>query len=202
MIVKPVFVAAFLFTKATLLAQQTRVISDCTIYFTVTSAGQTGVSSKVLYLKGKELRVDFISSTFTQTMILGKNGGATILKTVGESKYVANYNHAEWTKHNQVYAGIKTTLTNETKNILNYTCKKAILQLANGNVYAVYYVPGLIPSVKENAFEFKDIPGLILEYESIGANSGKVIYTATKIDFSPVPAAQFEIPKAGYRVLH
>ena len=61
----------------------------------------------------------------------------------------------------------------DTKKILDYTCKKAVLTLKNGTDYTVYYVPWLVPSVNENPFEFKDVPGLVLEYES-SANNEKV----------------------------
>jgi len=199
---KPVILIVAFFVSTAWQQQQTRVISDCTIFFTVTSSTQPDVGSKVIYIKGKDIRVDFISNVYSQTMISGKNGGTTILKTVGQSKYVANYSYEEWKKHNDIYSGIQTSITEETKKILDYTCKKAILTLKNGTSYAVYYVPGLIPSVKENFFEFNDVPGLVLEYESIGSDNKNVIYTATKIDFKPVPAAQFEIPKSGYRILH
>lgn len=199
---KPAILIVSLFISTTILAQQTRVISDCTIFFSVTSSSQPDLGSKIIYIKGKDIRVDFISNVYSQTMISAKDGGATILKTVGQSKYVANYDFEEWKKQNEIYSGIKTTLTEETKKILDYTCKKATLTLKSGNSYTVYYVPGLIPSVKENSFEFNDVPGLILEYESTGADNKTVVYTATKIDFKPVPAAQFEIPKSGYRVLH
>jgi hypothetical protein len=58
-----------------------------------------------------------------------------------------------------------------------------------------------MPSVTENIFQFKDVPGLILEYESTIKDNQKITYTATQIDFNPVPLAQFELPKEEYRVL-
>lgn len=199
---KPLVLIIAFFITASLQAQQTRVIADCTIHFAVISSAQKELGSKVIYIKGREMRVDFISSVYSQTMITGKNGEITLFKTVGQSKYIANYTPDEWKKQNEIYAGIKTNITAETKKILDYTCKKAILTLKTGNSYTVYFVPGLVPSVKENVYEFNDVPGLILEYESIDTDNKKVTYTATKIDFKPVPAAQFEIPKSGYRVLH
>ena len=77
-----------------------------------------------------------------------------------------------------------------------------MLKLKNGSSYSVYYTPALTPSITENQFEFKNIPGLILEYESLTKGNEKVIYVAKKVDFNPVPALQFEIPKTGYRILH
>jgi len=190
-----------IFVSLALQAQQTRIISDCTLSFAVKSSKQADIGSKVIYIKGKNIRVDFISSIYSQSIISGETGGATILKTVGQSKYIANYSAEEWKKQNDIYSGIETSITSDTKKILDYTCKKAVLTLKNGTDYTVYYVPWLVPSVNENPFEFKDVPGLVLEYES-SANNEKVTYAAIKIDFNPVPAAQFEIPKSGYRILH
>jgi len=195
-----IFIIAF-FINVTVHAQQTRIISDCTLSFAVKSTKQANLGSKVIYIKGKNIRVDFISNIYSQSIITSETGGTTILKTVGQSKYIASYSIEEWKKQNEIYSGIETDITPDTKKILDYTCKKAVLTLKNGTNYSVYYVPGLVPSVNENAFEFNDVPGLVLEYES-SANNEKVTYTATKIDFSPVPAAQFEIPKSGYRILH
>jgi GLPGLI family protein len=195
-----IFIVGF-FVSIALQAQQTRIISDCTLSFAVKSSKQADVGSKVIYIKGKNIRVDFISNIYSQSIISGETGGATILKTVGQSKYIANYSSEEWKKQNDIYSGIETSVTSDTKKILDYACKKAVLTLKNGTDYTVYYVPWLVPSVNENPFEFKDVPGLVLEYES-SANNEKVTYTAIKIDFNPVPAAQFEIPKAGYRILH
>ena len=195
-----IFIITF-FINVTVHAQQTRIISDCTLSFAVKSTKQANLGSKVIYIKGKNIRVDFISNIYSQSIITSETGGTTILKTVGQSKYIASYSIEEWKKQNEIYSGIETDITPDTKKILDYTCKKAVLTLKNGTNYSVYYVPGLMPSVNENAFEFNDVPGLVLEYES-SANNEKVTYTATKIDFSPVPAAQFEIPKSGYRILH
>jgi hypothetical protein len=66
----------------------------------------------------------------------------------------------------------------------------------------MYYATEIIPSVNENDYQFKAIPGFVLEYESeIDKGKSKITFTATKINLSPVPAAKFEIPKSGYKIL-
>ncbi|MEK7198521.1 MAG: hypothetical protein AAB212_01175, partial [Bacteroidota bacterium] len=60
---------------------------------------------------------------------------------------------------------------------------------------------GIIPSVREFEYEFKDIPGFVLEFESQEAQSKKIRYTATKINLAPVQASKFDVPKSGYRLL-
>ncbi|MEP6464839.1 MAG: hypothetical protein ABJB05_00975 [Parafilimonas sp.] len=187
-------------------AQQPKVISDATISFTVSNSSpskQNDLGSKIIYLKGKDIRIDLMSNMFSQTIFYNSNtGNATVLKNIGQSKYISNYTNEEWKKANNIYNGAKISFTNNTKKILDYDCKQAMLKLENGSTYTVYYTPLLIPSVVENPFEFKDIPGLILEYESLVSENEKVIYTADKINFDPVPSLQFDIPKTGYHILH
>ncbi len=186
-------------------AQEQKTISDCTIIYGVSTseAKNNNMGSKTILIKGKDMRIDLVSKTFSQTVFYNSNtGNATVLKSVGESKYISQYNADEWKKANEIYEGITVTLTDSTKDILGYNCKQAILALKNGSIYIVYYVPGLIPSVMENPFEPKNIPGLILEYESAIKEGEKIFYKAQKIDFKPVASLQFDIPKTGYRILH
>jgi len=191
------------FLNNALFAQDQKIISDCTITYSVNSLQDNNIGSKTIYIKGKNIRIDLVSNTFQQTTFFsGSNGQATVLKTVGESKYISNYKPAEWKKANEIYEGIKVSLTGKTKQLLNYNCKEAILTFKNGNTYTVYYVPGLMPSVMESPFEFKNIPGLVLAYESSLKGNDKITYKASKVDFTPVPSYQFDIPKTGHRILH
>lgn len=204
---KIIFILAVLFLICiTAFTQDQKIISDCTISYSVVNSNvsqQNSLGSKIIYLKGKDIRIDLISNTFSQTVFYNSNSGnATVLKNIGEAKYISQYNAADWEKENGMYSGISVSFTDNTKSILNYVCKQAVLKLKNGNSYTVYYTPAIMPSVTENPFEFKDIPGLILEYESLVKENEKITYTANKIDYSPVPSLQFEIPKTGYRVLH
>jgi hypothetical protein len=184
--------------------QQPKIISDCTITFSITSSAneKSDVGTKIIYIKGKDIRSDFISSKFIQSIFFNANTGkATILKTVGKSKYISYYDAEQWKALNAEYNGVKISLTGNIKKILDYDCKEAMLTTSAGKSYTVYYVPSLIPSVTENIFQFKDVPGLVLEYESTIKETQKITYTAMKIDFNPVPLAQFELPKEEYRVL-
>ena len=92
------------------------------------------------------------------------------------------------------------SLATDTKTILGYECKKALIQLKDGNMFTVYYATNIITSVKEFEYPFKDVPGLVLEYEEQAAGNKKIKYTATKINFNPVQASKFDIPVSGYRI--
>ena len=79
---------------------------------------------------------------------------------------------------------------------------KAILSYKFGEVIYLYVTTEIMPSVREFEYQFKDISGLILEYESIESGGLKINCTAVKIDLSPVQASIFNIPTSGYRVLN
>lgn len=187
-------------------AQQPKLVSDATISFSISStlaSDQSQVGFKTIYLKGKETRTDLVSNSFKQTTFYNSiTGDVTILKEVGQSKYISNYNADEWGKANSIYDSVVVTFLTGTKSILSYNCKQAVVKLKNGNTYSVFYTPEIIPSVVENPFEFKDIPGLVLEYESSVGETEKITYSAIDINFDPVPSALFDIPQKGYRILN
>src|SRR6266542_2985014 len=166
-------------------AQRQITIGDCTVTYSIT---------------GSDASIN--SNLAGATKTLYKKGKAVILKEVGAEKYMSTFNAAEWKKENRQFEGLTVTLTNETKTILGYECKKAIAHLKDGSSYNIYYATAIIPSASENPYQFKDIPGFILQYETFGnKNSSRITYTATLINFNPVPASRFEVPSSGYRVL-
>lgn len=204
---KPQLILFCLFFVHTLFSQQEKIIGDCTVIYTVNNNENNSKNNlesavKTVYIRGKQIRIDLNSNAFNQTIFYNDNTGeATVLKSIGESKYISTYTAAEWQKQNAIYEGIKISFTNNTKKILNYNCKEAVLQLKNGSNYTVYYIPDLKPSVSENAFEFKDVPGLILQYE-ISVHDQKIEYTASNVSFDPVPVFKFDIPTSGYKILN
>ncbi len=184
-------------------AQSPKIIGDCTVSFSVSSPDASlNNTTKTFYLKGKMSRVDIESPTYKQSTIYdASTGNAAILKELGGNKYLYNFSAAQWAEKNKDFDGMQVSFKNETKTILGYECKKAVLTLKNGTETTVYYATTIKPSIAENPFQFKGIPGFVLEYES-GISAGKKIsYTATKINFNPVAASLFEIPKTGYRVM-
>jgi GLPGLI family protein len=186
-------------------AQPQKIIADGTITFSIyqTINGQQTLSgSKVIYIKGKDIRTDLTTSRFSQTVFYdSREGKATVLKYIGQSKYISYYDEDEWRKQNEMFKDASMSLTGKTKTILNYVCKEALLKLADGIEYTIYFTSLLKPSVEENPYEFTDVPGLVLAYQSTGKSGIQISYIAEKIDFDPVPSAQFEIPVKGFRLL-
>ncbi len=191
-------------------SQSQKVIGDCTVVYAISITGMQNPNNglknavKTFYIKGLQTRVDIASPAFNQSIIYdGNTGTAVILKEVGADKYISTYDAAKWKEANKKYEDISLSFTDQTKTILGFKCKNAVARLKNGTSFSIFYATDIIPSLSENPFQFKNIPGFVLEYEAQQGtdNKQKIIYTATRINFSPVPFAKFEIPKSGYRRL-
>jgi GLPGLI family protein len=155
----------------------------------------------VIYLKGNSSRSEMISSLGTQSTIIdGKTGNVTILKDYGEQKYMINLTPANWKSSNKKYEGSTFTYENEFKTIAGYNCQKAIGKLTDGSTFTVYFTKELIPVNKDFQYLNKDLPGLAMQYEATFGKQ-KVTYTVSSINFNLVPAAKFDVPKSGYRVM-
>lgn len=155
-----------------------------------------------VYIKGPKTRTDMVSPIGTQSTIIdAQKNSIVILKEFGEQKYMINLKPEDWKDANKRYEDVSFTYDNSaTKTIQGYKCNKAIGKLADGTTFTVWYTTDLLTDNKDFQYGNRNLPGLALEYET---NSGslKMTYTVSKITFAPVPAAKFDLPKAGYRVM-
>lgn len=205
------FFGLILATVVNIKAQQ-RVVAECTISYSITAdktitdkdlIESLQASAKTVYIKGNNSRSDLVSPAFTQSTFFEKsNGNAVVLREFGNNKFMTKLDNDNWKKRNAKFDGIIITISGETKNILGYECKKAVLQLKDGSSFSLYFATAIAPSVKEFEYQFKDIPGLVLEYDAQESDGKKIHYIATKINLSPVPASKFDIPTSGYRILN
>lgn len=193
-------------------SQAGKLISDCTVFFDVVAQGSKADpqvsktmegTSKILYIKGSKSRSDLITHSFKQTILTDtKTDSTIILRELGSTKYISYLDASRMREQNKKYEGIQFNNTTEKKTILGYECKKVEAKLTNGSTYNVFYSPSIIPSNKQYEYQFKDLPGFVLEYEEESEDGKtKIKYSASKISLVPVPAAKFDLPKTGYRVL-
>jgi GLPGLI family protein len=159
-------------------------------------------ATSAVYIKGPKTRTEMVSPLGTQSTIIdGTKNTIVILKEYGEQKYLINLKPEDWKDANKKYEDVSFTYDNSaSKTILGYKASKAIGKLKDGTTFTVWYTTDLLPENKDFQYANKDLPGLALEYETNMGNL-KVTYTVSKISFSPVPAAKFDIPKSGYRML-
>lgn len=193
-------------------AQNNKKFFDCTVIYDVTVQDEKADAevvksinggTKILYLKGPKSRTDFITPSFKQITIFDTRSDTTVvLIEQGNTKYISYLNDNKRREQNKKFEGINFKETSERKTILGYNCVKVVATLNDGSTYDVYYTPSLIPANKEYDYQFKNLPGFVLEYEASTENGKtKITYSANQITFTPVPAARFDLPTSGYRVL-
>jgi len=158
-------------------------------------------ATNTVYIKGKLSRTEFVSIYGVQSTIIDKkSGNITLLKEFGEKKYMISLNPTDWLEMNRQYDSVTFSYDNETKSIAGYNCKKAVGKLKTGESFTVYYTTDLVPENQEFQYSNRSLPGLALQYETT-YNGKKAVYTASSINFNPVPIAKFDLPKNGFRVM-
>lgn len=192
-----------------LLYAQPKIVGNLTATFSISSStadkkADMNNAQKIIYLRGKMLRVDIISSTYTQVSIYNfKDSSAVVLREFDAEKFITRLNTKKWKENSIRFKDMQVVITDETKMILNYNCKKAIVTLTDGTTNNVYFTTDFMITVSENPYQFKNIPGFVLEYEIRDSQNKSVItYTATHIDLDPVPAGKFDIPQNGYKIFN
>lgn len=204
----------FLLAVCTTLQAQNpvKVIAECIVNYTVAASGgeaskkedvaAANATTKTVYIKGNQSRVEVNNPSFSQSVLFDKaSGNALILREIGSNKFMTKLNNEKWKQQNSKYDGAVLNTLPETKTILGYNCKKAILTLKDSSSFTIFYAVNIIPSVKEFEYQFKDVPGFVLEYEAIDLKGQRVQYTANKISLNPVNPSKFEVPTSGYRIL-
>lgn len=158
-------------------------------------------ATSIVYLKGNLSRSEMISSLGTQSTIVNdKTGEVTVLKEYGAQKYMINMTANEWKDANRKFEGVTYTFLDEYKDIAGYKTQKAIGKFTDGTTFTVFFTKDLVADNRDFEYAYKTLPGLAMEYETSVGNL-KVTYTVSKISFNVVPAAKFELPKTGYRVM-
>lgn len=202
------FAIFFFFCTFSLQAQKT--ITEGTLTYNISI--QTGSNeprmadmldgaTTTIYLKGSQSRSELVSGLGSEVTIYdSKKGTGVILKDYSGQKLMITLSNADWDKKNSKYQGISFETTNETQEIAGYNCKKAIARLTDGSSFVVYYTPELEIADKDYDSQFKNLPGLALQYEW-QAGKMKFKYTLSKINFDVVSPSKFDIPKSGYRVM-
>ncbi|NCI47929.1 hypothetical protein [Sediminibacterium soli] len=211
---KKLLTVFFLGMAITVSHAQQRVVAECTVTYAMSADSAAGVdkdvlaslkaTTKTVYIKANDCRSDLVSPTYQQTILYNKlSGAATILREFGQNKFMTKMDNTRWAAENRKYEGMSVTLVpSEIRTILGYECRKAVIQLRDGGNFTLFYAANIIPSVREFEYQFRDVPGFVLEYESQEGDKGRIRYTATKINLSPVQASRFDIPTSGYRLLN
>ncbi len=187
-----------------------KIISEGTLIYNISI--QTGSSepkmadmldgaTTAIYIKGSQSRSELVSGLGSEVTIYdSKKGSGVILKDYSGQKLMITLTKEDWDKKNSKYEGITFESTNETLTIAGYNCRKTVAKLKDGSSFVVYYSPEIEMADKDYDSQFKNLPGLALQYEW---QSGKMKfkYTLSKINFDVIAVSKFDIPKSGYRVM-
>ncbi|MDQ6889252.1 MAG: DUF4412 domain-containing protein [Bacteroidota bacterium] len=158
-------------------------------------------ATTTIYLKGNQSRTEMVSGLGSEATIHNATtGSGVILKDYSGQKLMITLTPQDWEKNNKKYDGITFENTGETSVIEGFNCRKAIAKLKDGSTFTVYYTTDINLPNKEYDYQFKTLPGLAVQYE-MQSGKMKFKFTLSKINFDNIPAAKFEIPKSGYRVL-
>lgn len=154
-----------------------------------------------VYLKPAVSRTEMKSTLGTESTVFDtRSGTGFILKEYSGQKLMISMNADNWEQKNKAYEDLNFTITNETATIAGYQCKKATATLADGKIFTVYFDPTVVISNKKYNNAFSRLQGLPVQYE-IQSGNLSFKYTLSSLTYDAVPAAKFEAPKAGFRVM-
>lgn len=180
---------------------QTKVVGECAITYNIQqiiNTDTTIIGQKLVYIKGNVCKTIFKTPELTQTLIFNtQQDTAIITKEIGLNKLLQYIKYAPLSNVNLVSSKKKELFT----TILDYSCEAITLNWSDGSVMEVFYTKLIIPTVTVYEQAFKEIPGLVLAYQLYTNQGSQILYTATKVDLSPITLNVFEVNKALYQLI-
>ena len=199
----PPIIVCFLICVVFQSQAQTKVVGECAITYDIHQISRTGDTSllgqKQIFIKGNSCKTILKTPQLTQTLIFNtQQDTAIILKEIGLNKFLQ---YILYTSMNPV------NLVSSKKNafistILNYPCASITLTWADGNTMEVVYTTDILPTVTVYEQAFKEIPGLVLNYQLTTKEGNRILYSATKVDLSPITLNVFEVNKKNYQQIN
>lgn len=157
----------------------------------------------IVSIKGTKSRTEISSSMGNQVSITDYADKTKIaLFDIMGQKYAVKSTAAEIEKENSKESNVKVALTEETKEIAGYKCKKAVVTSEEDGVknsYDIYYTNEL--GGKGTNFDnplYKDIDGVLMEF-IMKAPQFSMKFTASSVEKKSISAKDFEIP-ADYKL--
>jgi GLPGLI family protein len=156
---------------------------------------------ETLFATDGQARIRLVSLMRIQSILMSAAADQAksfiVVKESGKDKYVTRLTEEEWKKYNKKYAGAVCKLTEDTSEVLHFSCKKAIVTLKNGRVITAWYTSAIrAPAFSSLEPAFSAVPGLVLKYEYTYKRK-TIIYTATSISHAPIERTVFKAPAGG-----
>ena len=198
----PLIVCFFSFVALQLQAQ-TKVVGECAITYDIHQVSKTGDTSflgqKYIFIKGNSCKTVLKTPQLTQTFLFNtQQDTAIILKEIGLNKML------QYILYNSINpVNLVSSKKNVfTSNILNYPCASITLTWADGNTMDVIYTTDILPTITVYEQAFKEIPGLVLSYQLTTKEGNRILYSAIKVDLSPITLNVFEVNKNNYQQIN
>ena len=154
-----------------------------------------------LFLSKDKSKTEMVSVPGTETNVYdAKAGKGFILKEFSAQKLMITTSAENWAQKNQNIKKQVFTTDESSTTIAGYKCKKAVTTNADGKNYTVYYDPTVTMANKSYNNAFPQIVGLPVQFE---LSSGNLVfkYTLSTYTTDVIPAAKFDAPKSGFRVM-
>ncbi len=198
----PLIVCFFSFVVIQLQAQ-TKVVGECAITYDIHQISNIGdtslIGQKQIFIKGNSCKTILKTPQLTQTLIFNtQQDTAVILKEIGLNKMLQYILYTSMNPVNLVSAKKNSFIS----TILNYPCASITLTWADGNTMEVVYTTDILPTVTVYEQAFKEIPGLVLNYQLTTKEGNRILYSATKVDLSPITLNVFEVNKNNYQQIN
>ena len=185
------------------LQAQTKIVGECAITYDIHQISKTGDTSwlgqKQIFIKGNSCKTILKTPQLTQTLIFNTQQDTAIsLKEIGLNKMLQYILYTSMNPVNLVSAKKNSFIS----TILNYPCASITLTWADGNTMEVVYTTDILPTVTVYEQAFKEIPGLVLNYQLTTKEGNRILYSATKVDLSPITLNVFEVNKNNYQQIN
>jgi hypothetical protein len=185
------------------LQAQTKIVGECAITYDIHQISKTGdtilLGQKQIFIKGNSCKTILKTPQLTQTLIFNtQQDTAIILKEIGLNKILQYILYTSINSVNLVSAKKNSFIS----TILNYPCASITLTWADGNTMEVVYTTDILPTVTVYEQAFKEIPGLVLNYQLTTKEGNRILYSAIKVDLSPITLNVFEVNKNNYQQIN
>jgi GLPGLI family protein len=158
-------------------------------------------ASAIQMTKGGHLRSEMSSSIGkTITIFDAREGRGAVIRELGSQKILVPLNRENWAETNAKFQGLTYAFLKDSMELIGFKCSKANAVLKDSTVMNVFYTREISTENPEVDSQFGTLPGMVLEFSYTKGNT-TVVYTATSINFDPVPIQKFDVPSGGYRVL-
>lgn len=158
-------------------------------------------ATATIYVRGTESRSNMQSSLGMESNLYNSaTGKGVILKEYSGQKLMITLTRQNWAQKNQLFQNLSFSTSGSEENVAGFKTRKATATLESGKPFVVYYMPDVTIANKDYNNAFKNIPGIPVKYE-LESGKLKFTYTLINISYDNIPAATFDIPKHGYRVM-